>query len=149
MVFPGKKKKKESRFKSCWLRFLSVLHSAPWLGNACISLHAKPHLGSILFQWRFPLQSTMIWFYSLALRGPSYSRLLGCSSVADKYWQQIFCTLFILETTPRSYVAQINKDFSLIDLGGHWYNFSKPFKVKMISISLWGWRLEAFSHGLY
>lgn len=25
----------------------------------------------------------------------------------------------------------------------------KPFKVKIISVSLWGWRLEAFSHDLY
>lgn len=36
------RQKKESRFKSCWLRLLSALHSTLWPGNACISLHAKP-----------------------------------------------------------------------------------------------------------
>lgn len=101
MAFPGKKKKKESRFKSRWLRFPSFLHSAPCLGHACISLHAKPHLGSILCQWRFPLQSTVFWFYSLALRGPSYSRRLGFISVPNKYWQTNILWLVYLGNHPK------------------------------------------------
>lgn len=70
----------------------------------------------------------LFWFYSLALRGPSYFKLLRFSSVGFKYWQENIFNLFILETTPKSCVAQINKDFYFIDQGGHWYNYSNTLQ---------------------
>ena len=113
-------------------RISTALGCALRLDNAHILLHAfsrvaKPCLGSILFlQGDFEYCCfNLLCFDAIALGGPSYSKLLGFGSAAYKYLQANILQLTYLGSTPRSCVAQINKDFSFIDPGGHWDNCSK------------------------